>query len=465
MELTQKLARLNHWWTTGRMDKAFLPRTQRVQLNDIVSKLGDRRITAIVGPRRVGKSTLMSQTINHLLEGGVDPRRVLFFSCDDLMLFTTPTTLDTLLDVYASEILFEDLFSLSQPIYVFIDEIHTHSQWSQYLKALYDRRVHAKFVISGSSSAHLFQGTHESLLGRIEELKVLPLSFAEFSHFHNVYRGTPPLPELPSGSCFDNPREYVSQLQTVFWQLSGHTPAAQKLLNEYLLVGGYPEYFETENLTLWQKRLAEDIVTRGLYRDIVSIHKVKNPEILERLLYIIAENTTQGQAYATLAANLGIDTVTVSNYISYLSQAFLLTVQESYSTNMSKIIRKNKKISVVDNGLRNALLKQRHLDLEPADAGLLAESLVVQAARTYAESNLYSVFYWREKNAEVDIVLDKKTSTQAIEVKYRNQIRPADLKGLWAYTKLYAPHQLLVITKDRLELSDQVAFLPLWLVR
>ncbi len=445
------------------MDKAFLPRAERSQLKDIINRLGDRRITAVVGPRRVGKSTLISQAIEHLLANGVNPHRVLFFSCDDPMLFATPTALDTLLDAYASEILYEDLFNLSQQIYVFIDEVHTLSQWSQYLKALYDRKVRAKFVISGSSSAHLFQGTHESLLGRIEELKVLPLSFAEFSHFHHVYKGTPPLPELPSGSCFDDPHEYVSQLQSVFWQISGHAPAAHKLLNEYLLAGGYPEYFETENFTLWQKRLAEDIVTRGLYRDIVSIHKVKNPEILERLLYIIAENTTQSQAYATLAATLGVDTVTVSNYISYLSQALLLTVQESYSTNMSKIIRKNKKLSVVDNGLRNALLKQRHI--EPTDAGLLAESFVVQAARTYAESNLYSVFYWREKNAEVDIVLDKKTSTLAIEVKYRNQIQPADLKGLQAYANRYAPHQLLVITKDRLELSDQVAFLPLWLVR
>ncbi|MDP3487298.1 MAG: ATP-binding protein [Bacillota bacterium] len=463
MELLQKLARINRWWTTGRVDSVFLPKAVRAEFNDVISKLSDRRITAIVGPRRVGKSTLITQAIHHLLQGGTDPKRIIFFSCDDPMLFMSSTTIDALLDAYASELLYEDLFDLTEPIYVFIDEIHAVENWARYLKAFHDRRVKAKFVVSGSSSAHLFQGTHESLLGRIEEIKVLPLSFAEFTTFHGVYRSEPSLLELPPGSCFDNPEEYVSQLKPLAWQLDAIFPQANKLLQEYLLVGGYPEYFETDSLLAWQKRLAEDIVSRGLYRDIVTVFKVKNPEILERLIYLIAENSTHGHAYATLAANLGVDTVTVSSYLSYLSQAFLITVQESFSTNMSKIIRKNKKLSVVDNGLRNALLKIDHPT--PTDTRLLAEGMVVQMARAYAERNLYTVYYWRQEQKEVDIVIDKKATTVGIEVKYRNQITASDLKGLRAFSTQYSPQHLLVVTKDKLAVSDGIAYVPLWLLK
>ncbi|MBS3937168.1 MAG: ATP-binding protein [Peptococcaceae bacterium] len=463
MELLQKLARINRWWITGHIDAAFLPRTVRSEFNDIVSKLNDRRITAIVGPRRVGKSTLIIQVMQHLLHGGTDPKRVIFFSCDDPMLFMTNTTIDALLDAYTSGFLYEDLYNLTEPIYVFIDEIHTVANWSQYLKAFHDRRVKAKFVISGSSSAHLFQGAHESLLGRIEEIKVLPLSFAEFISFHHAYRSKGALFNLPQGSCFDDPHEYVACLQESALQLNAIAPQVNKLLQEYLLVGGYPEYFETDNLLAWQKRLAEDIVSRGLYRDIVSVFNVKNPEVLERLLYLIAENTSQGQAYATLAANLGVDALTVSSYLSYLSQAFLVTVQESFSTNMSKIIRKNKKLSVVDNGLRNALLK---LDqLTPTEIGLLAEGMVVQMARAYAERNMYGVYYWREDQKEVDAVVDKKTTILALEVKYRNQIAASDLKGLKAFSSRYSPKHLVVVTKEKLESSDGIAYIPLWLLR
>ncbi len=86
-------------------------------------------------------------------------------------------------------------------------------------------------------------------------------------------------------------------------------------------------------------------------------------------------------------------------------------------------------------------------------------------ARAYAERNMYGVYYWREDQKEVDAVVDKKTTILALEVKYRNQIAASDLKGLKAFSSRYSPKHLVVVTKEKLESSDGIAYIPLWLLR
>ena len=126
-------------------------------------------------------------------------------------------------------------------------------------------------------------------------------------------------------------------------------------------MGGYPEYFEIRDIAMWQRRLIDDIISRGIYKDILTIYNIKNPEILEKLLYYIADNNSQTFSYSGMTKNFGVDTVTIMNYIGYLKQAFLVNVLENYSTNMGKIIRSNKKLSILDNGIQNALLKKKTL--------------------------------------------------------------------------------------------------------
>lgn len=189
-----------------------------------------------------------------------------------------------------------------------------------------------------------------------------------------------------------NPKEYAEEIQKETFDYDENKIQLIKILREHLLVGGYPEYFEENNILLWQKKLTEDIISRGLYRDIVSIYSIKNPEILEKLLYFVAYNNSQPHAYATLAETLGVDFSTLSNYISYLSTAFLINVQENYSTNAGKVIRKNKKLYITDNGVRNALLRLDNFDA--ADEGQLIENNSVQIARAFSEEKLYKIHYW-----------------------------------------------------------------------
>lgn len=196
MDIIETLTRINRWWVSGRVDENFLYPVVRLEFQKIIALLDQERILSIVGPRRSGKSVLLTGTIDYLLKQGVPRERILFFSGDDPTLFSGKVTIGDVLEKYANDVIHENLNELTNKIYVFIDEIHTLVDWQVWLKSYYDRRLSIKFIVSGSSATHLFQGSKESLLGRIESIHILPLSFRQFCHFWSVYKHEPRLMEF-----------------------------------------------------------------------------------------------------------------------------------------------------------------------------------------------------------------------------------------------------------------------------
>ena len=461
------LGRRNDWWVTGKSSIDSIYRLARDELKFITDSLDERRIQLVVGPRRVGKSTLMQQAISHLLEKGVEPKRILFFSCDDPTIFDGNTTIGDVIECYASEILHEAVIRLNSRIYVFIDEIHMLPGWQLWLKAYYEPQYNIKFIASGSSASHLFDGSKESLLGRTDTLRLMPLSFHQFCRFWSFYRDADKVAEfldsMPCGSLYADPGGYYGALSKDAWKWDGFKPYANAALREFLLIGGYPEYFSDNNLQLWQKRLADDIIGQGLYRDIVSIYRIKTPDKLEKLLFFIADNNGQDYSMKTIADTIGCDNETVSIYLTYLSQAYLTVVLSNYSTNAGKSTRKNKTLYVLDNGIANAILRLNEID--EMRAGRIVESICARDALAACEVSRWSLHYWREKDAEVDIVLDRKTDVLPIEVKYRTDTKHA---GLSVFRRKFSGLNIpvsVVITKDRLDSEQDMLYIPFWLVR
>ena len=284
MDRIVTLHKINRWWATGEVDKSFLYQIVRDEWREIEARLYERRIISLIGPRRVGKSTLIYQTIDYLLKSGVDPRNIILFSGDEPGLFSNKETIHDILNDYAKEVLHQNFEALEHQTYIFIDEIHFIDDWQLYLKSLYDRHHRIKFIISGSSSTHLFEDSRESMMGRMDDIYILPLGMGQFTKFYLTYKkdlGLGALHELlPSTALFDDPEEYFAILQQNRYKIAEFESIMNKIVKTYLLVGGYPEYFDTDNLLIWQKRLAGDIISRGLYRDIVSVYNIKNPEIL-----------------------------------------------------------------------------------------------------------------------------------------------------------------------------------------
>ena len=467
MDRIVTLQKINRWWSTGKVDTPFLFEVIRDEFTEITARLEDRRILSLIGPRRVGKSTLIYQTIDFLLKANVDPKNILLFSGDEPGLFSNNETISDILQDYVREVLNQNLETLNSKVYIFIDEIHFIKDWQLYLKSIYDRRYNVKLVISGSSSTHLFKDSRESLMGRLDDIYILPLGMGQFTKFYSAYKDETNIDALskllPVQSLFDNPEEYYRILNENKYKIAEFEGVMNKITKAYLLVGGYPEYFGTENILLWQKRLADDIISRGLYRDIVGIYKIKNPEILERLMYYIAANSGGEFSYSNIAQTLGVDTVTISAYINYLSQAFFICVCDNYSPNIGKVIRKNKKVYIADSGIRNAML--RNNELSSSDEGLQVENCSIQMARSYCEPENYSVYFWRDNQKETDIIIDKKIGLIPIEVKYRNTILDKDIKGLSEFKEKYETKTGTVITKTYLDKKDDIVYIPFWMIR
>ena len=468
MNIKQSLITNNIWWKDEKINSQFLLGRKREEFNNIINKLDEKRILSIIGPRRVGKSTLIYQTINYLLEiKKVNKKRILFFSGDDPSLFFNENDkLSDVLEIYFNEILEESISKLSSKVYIFIDEIHFIKNWQNYLKICFDRKYNIKFIVTGSSSLHLFKDANESLLGRIENIYVLPLPFNQFLNFYRTYVEKKDDIILPKFDL-DNPDISFKSLEKIYYDETLKL-TIQKILNKYILVGGYPEYFEERDIQIWQKRLADDIITRGIYKDILTMYNIKSPEILEKLMYYIADNNSQTFSYSGMTQNFSIDTVTLISYIGYLKQAFLINVLENYSTNIGKIIRSNKKLSILDNGIQNSLLKKK--EIEANDAGHIIESMVDFDIRLLCEKENYNEYYYRNsKKEEIDIILDRKIDVIPIEVKYTNQIETADITVIKNFIEKNRNNKMgktqygIIITKDIYKKEGELYFVPYWL--
>ncbi|MCL2860696.1 MAG: ATP-binding protein [Oscillospiraceae bacterium] len=429
MDIKQSLIANNSWWNDEKINPKFLLGRKREEFSSIIEKLNEKRILSIIGPRRVGKSTLIYQTINYLLEDiKVEPKRILFFSGDDPSLFfNDDDKLSDVLDIYFKEILSETMSNLSSKVYVFIDEIHFIKSWQNFLKTYFDKKYDIKFIVTGSSSVHLYKDANESLLGRIENIYVLPLTFNQFLNFHQTYISKKEDIIIPKFDL-NNPQDSFKSLDELYYN-ENLKLKVQKILKEYILVGGYPEYFENTDIAIWHKRLADDIIIRGIYKDILAIYNIKSPEILEKIMYYISSNNSQTFSYTDMSKIFAIDTTTLIAYIGYLKQAFLINVIENYSSNMGKIIRTNKKMSIVDNGIQNSFLKR--VDIDDDTTGHIVEGMTVFDIRLLCERENYVQYYYRNTNQEeVDIILNRKRDLIPVEVKYVNTIDLRDVKNI-----------------------------------
>jgi len=467
MDIKQSLYANNNWWNGEKVNPKFLLSRKRDEFSNIIEKIDEKRILSIIGPRRVGKSTLIYQAINYLLENAkIDPKRILFFSGDDPSLFFhQDDKLSDILDVYFEEILSEAYSKVESKIYIFIDEIHFIRNWQKFLKVYFDRKYDIKFIVSGSSSVHLYKDTKESLLGRIENIYVLPLTFHQFLNFHQTYISKEEDINIPKFVLSDPVNSFKS-LDSVYYNEDLKFKIG-KVLKKYILVGGYPEYFENTDVDLWLKRLADDVITRGIYKDILTLYGINSPEILEKIIYYISANNAQTFSYTEMANTFSVDTSTLITYIGYLKEAFFVNVLENYSSNMGKVIRTNKKLSILDNGIQNSFLKRREID--DNIAGHIIESMSSFDVRLICEKENYNQYYYRNtKQEEIDIILDRKIDLIPIEVKYTNNIGIGDTKNIKKFMEAYKNSKTttvnygIFITKDIYKHESNLFYIPYW---
>lgn len=183
MEYKELLIPYNPWWEN--LEKAFerLPSFRRPIFDEIYKGLKETpQIISITGPRRVGKSTIIKQIVKNLIDEGVKPDKIIYYSMDDPALFRSEVKHDKFFDSLMDEARKK---ADNQQMYIFLDEVQRFECWELFLKKYYDLHYPVRFAISGSASSPIFKKSRESLVGRIKDFHILPFSFREFLLFHN----------------------------------------------------------------------------------------------------------------------------------------------------------------------------------------------------------------------------------------------------------------------------------------
>jgi len=438
--------------------------------------LDDIKIMGITGPRQVGKTTLMYQFIENLIEEGeVDPLRILFVSFDYPYLTTVAhRPINDVLEAYADMVLKEPIEALSSKIYVFLDEICSLEDWSKVLKGWYDLKYPIKFIISDSSSASMLKGSAKHLVGRIDINIMLSLKFIDFIGYHDpdfdYEKISLDLREAFKKSMDGNdPSHYHKAVKTAFAALAPREKNIQLRLQDYFLKDGYPELLDESDLAVCRKRLY-DYINLTLYKDLIRNYEIRSPKMLEDLLVVISGGTAQRVNVAQLSDSLSLKRDTVTKFLEYLESVFLVSRCDFYTTNRASRIKKSKKLYVNNVGIRNVLVSKLDEQLlrDPSELGRVVETIVHDHARRLRYCLLPGddspLFYWNNrKGEEVDMVFEYRRKPVPIEVKYRKDTSDAYLKGIRSFMAEKKTPFGVVVTKNTIDLKDNVVHIPLWL--
>lgn len=412
MELIERILKQNPWWA-NREPGDIRDYKERFLIGDIAGYFSARQIIAVLGLRRTGKSVLLFQLIKRLLRD-VPPRRILYFSFDELM-GKDPLIIEKVIEAYENEILRDDL----ENVYVFFDEISHLDNWQVILKRYYDLRKKIKFFVSGSSSVHI-KKSKESLAGRIYEFILPPLSFKEYLYLKGINSA----------------------------DITLNRGILRQELNRYLLCGSLPEIMlETDFQKV--KRYIGSLIDKIIFQDIPRVYDVNEPEILKIIMSLIAEKPGMLLEYQTLSSALKVTYQTVSKYVSYLEKAFLIKLVYNFRGSPVARARKLKKAYLGSVTFPPAFLDSEEdvLRIMP----LLAENLVCLA--------LGAKWFWK-KYTEVDFY----HRGSPVEVKYSET--KADIGNALLACRYLKSNKLRVVTKD-IEKEDKsegvdISYIPLW---
>ena len=349
------------------------------------------KIIVVLGARQVGKTTMFDNVIE-----GQD--KVLKLNCDDYddrldLENKTSTELRNLIENY-------DV--------VVIDEAQRVKNIGLTLKIIADLKLSTQVLVTGSSSLDLASEINEPATGRLFEYQLFPISLSELCN-------------------------YTSEREE------------RRMLEQRMVFGLYPEIITHPNDT---KRLLHNLASNYLYKDLLEYKGIKKPDMLHKLVRLLAFQIGNVISYNELANELGIDKETVENYIDLLEKCFVVFRLSSYSRNARNEIKKGKKIYFYDNGIRNALISNfSPLELRD-DVGALWENLMVseRLKRNAYCGSFAQLYFWRnQQQQEIDLVEEEDGRLTAFEFKW-NEKKKATMPA--AFSKSYPDVDFQVINRQ-----------------
>lgn len=436
-QIIERIKFENTWWQSMAIDPNFLAMKKREYFyifSPLVFEKNVKRAVVLMGPRRVGKTVLLFHTIQELINSGIAPTNICYFSVD------TPIYngigLEELMKFYFEAL---DIKSATE-LYIFFDEIQYLKNWETHLKSLVDFYHNIKFIVSGSAAAALKLKSNESGAGRFTEFILPPLTFHEYlslKNINNLIIETPAVVKIGK-----------LELQRLDYSTSDIS-TLNKYFVDYINFGGYPEVSLSETIQSDPGRhIKNDIVEKVLLRDLPSLYGIEDIQELNSLFTYIAYNSGNEMSLDNISKSSGVAKNTIKKYITYLEAAFLIKVVNRIDHSGKQFKRANFfKIYLTNPSLRCALFSPLKED-DPFMGNLVETAIFSQWQ--HADNILY---YARWEGGEIDIVSLDKASQKPnwlIEIKWSNRMvdDERELKNIKSFCLLHKIKEPFITTYD-----------------
>ena len=366
-------------------------------------------IKIFTGIRRSGKTVLMKQMNDWLLDHGRTPDQVLLLNMESLQVRRKAQ------DGH----LYEEILSYAKAhpqkkLYLFFDEIQDIPEWQLFINSL-RVDINCDLYITGSNATLLSNELATCLSGRYIQIPVYPFSLKEAKEFQKQ-QGT-----------------YQSD---------------EKLFQDYLRFGGFPQRFylpDASSAEIYLRDLFEAVVLR----DVLSRHKIRDTVSLQRILAFVLDNIGNpfsARKISGMLTSTGIKTTvpTVLNQLQWFQEAFIIEAAPRYDIIGKELLTSTEKYYAADLGLRNAIKSSEKLDVSK-----LYENLVYLEMRTRG----YQVRVGKLKNQEIDFICQKGSKKLYIQVAYL--LTPQDMDREFGNLKAVQDnYPKYVISSDPLDMSQ-----------
>lgn len=335
------------------------------QLEDLILKRLDyKKAILLLGPRQVGKTTLIKKIATDL-----DPH-FLYINGDDPAIqlsWSTPNQQFILRQIGDKKI-------------VVIDEAQRLKNIGLSAKMITDAQLGIQLFITGSSALDLSSEIKEPLTGRKWEYFLYPFSWAELSRHFSSYQ-------------------------------------EQIHLHHRLVMGSYPDVIMHEST---DKVILSQLAGSYLYKDILEKGGLKRPELLLKILQALAWQLGNEVSFNELSRLVEADKNTVMNYVDLLEKAFVIFRLPPLARNLRNEISSSRKIYFYDNGIRNAIINQFSPIENRNDVGALWENYLVSERRKFLHYHEFygQSYFWRTRESEVDYVEEIDGDFYAYEFKW-----------------------------------------------
>ena len=402
---------------------------KRLIYDKILAQQSSRKASIIIGPRQVGKTTILKELQRQL--GGF------FFDMDIFSDYEQVATYEKALATFKINGYQE---KQKEPFYVFLDEFQRYADLPRVIKSIYDHHSNIKIYATGSSSLAIKDSIQESLAGRKITTHVFPLSFAEFLHFRDRDDLSVKISRLNEIETED----YFAPIRDGY-----------ALLEEFLIFGGYPDVVLAKTMEEKKEALRSifDLYIKKDFAEYVKMEKLRNASQLMKILSI---NNGQAVNCAKYGAAAEISAETAQNYLSILQETFIISTLRPYFINKNKEISKMPKIYFLDNGVRNYFLGNfSNLDLRQ-DSGFLFEGFYVSELIKRGIDPEAIKYYRTKSGEEIDIILDEPSLLLPIEIKFKKTTGARDISAVRRFVEKHKLSKGYVVAIGQLKRINKI---------